>query len=193
MEDVNHLNSDILSAQSANILRRLLAIKVDDHVDSRLDFARRVTVHEPGNATVPHPNTHEDGTIISAHIPYFGIFKISRESATQATTMSRSQLEKNQSPAALAGTDSGYPTTSPSDSVHGNISRSAATESSIWHLCNDILAEQPEEYPDIAAVGENWAFQGVNMTFLDTLAGGNDLHQEGCNIFTELGQRSTGT
>ncbi|XXG95657.1 hypothetical protein Hte_001926 [Hypoxylon texense] len=185
MEDVNRLNSDVLSAQSANVLRRLLAIQVDDNVDSSLDFARRVTVHEPGNVAVSHPNTDDDGTTVSAHIPYFGIFKIAGESATQATTTSsQSRLEKNQSPVALDGTDSGYPTTSPSDSVGGDISSSAATESSIWQLYNDILAEHPEEYPDIVAVGEDWAFQGVDMTFLDSLAGGNDFHQDGCNVFT---------
>jgi hypothetical protein len=76
MEEVNRLNSDALSAQSADLLRRLLAIEVDPTGgDQRRD--RTVSVQEPGSEVGP---SEPDGdTVVSVHIPYFGIINIARE------------------------------------------------------------------------------------------------------------------
>lgn len=182
MEEVNRLNSDVLSAQSVHVLRRLLAIRISS-AGSRLNFARLVTVHEPENEAVPHPNTDEDdGTVVSAHIPYFGVFKIWDFPSVDAVADDRltlqSLVEENESPAVLAEADSGYPTTdiaAPSNVISGDTSngtgKETGTEASIWQYYNDILTEQPQEYPDIAAGGEEWDFQALDMTFLDSLAG----------------------
>ena len=76
MKEVNRINSDILSAQSANLLRRLLTIEVET-ADSYPHCDRMVSVQEAGTeAALPH----QDGdAVVSVHIPYFGIIKIARE------------------------------------------------------------------------------------------------------------------
>lgn len=215
MEEVNRLNIDALSAQIANVLHRLLAIKVDT-VDRRLDLARRVTTHEPEYEFMPPLNTEDDGTIVSIHIPYFGIFKIAREGGTQVGTTTdncsthQSQVEKSKSAAVFAGVDSGSSTTSEimssSDAVGGDIpaassgtDKATASDYSVWQFYNDIFSEQSEGFPSAAMVGEDWAFQGVDMTFLDSLVGGSfaneedSLHQEGCETLTDLEETSTGS
>ena len=75
MEEVNRLSTDVLSAQSANLLCRLLVVEVDSSSDS-LHCVRRVNVHGAGSETVlPEP---ENSTLV-VHIPYFGIIKIGSE------------------------------------------------------------------------------------------------------------------
>ncbi|KAI0506311.1 hypothetical protein F5B22DRAFT_624397 [Xylaria bambusicola] len=161
MEEVNRLNEDVLSAQSANVLRRLLAIKVD-RVENRSNFARRVTVHEPGDETLLEAATE---AVVSAHIPYFGVFKIATEDAVQPTPIAIDTLKDTiQVENTFPGETSGGKETTASQ-------RSPGPEISIWDLYNDILSEQTMGLPDMSATGNNWTFQGVDMNFLDSLAG----------------------
>jgi hypothetical protein len=203
MKEVNRLNSDALSAQSADLLRWLLANEVET-ADGHSNCARRVSVHETRIETaLPDP---DDDAIVRVHIPYFGIIKITREGVSkevpksQATaTHSRSTqspVVDKQSPSELAGA-SGYSTSevmSPADAGDGHVeaplsSSTGANNVTTTYLTpqfqNDLSGSlwQHEEYPELAAVGADWAFQGVDMAFFDSLMGtagneGNKDHAE---------------
>ena len=165
MKEVNRLNTDVLSAQSADLLRRLLLVKVNSSGDS-LHCARRVSVHGAGSETVlPEP---DDSTIV-VHIPYFGIIKIAREGLSR-------QILRSQPIAARAFVTKAM---LPANSSKGNTN---ALQSSIGvnddpttflpsYFQNDLLESllQQAEYPGLTAVREEWAFQGVVMVFFDTL------------------------
>lgn len=70
MQEVNSLNSDAMSAQSAELLRRLLAIG-----SGPLDGSRRISVQGLPTKTVPMDQNEDD--VVTVNIPYFGIVKIS--------------------------------------------------------------------------------------------------------------------
>lgn len=108
MEELNHLNSDALSAQGADLLRRLLAIDLETG-DESPGCERRVSVHEVGEESAM---PDQDDAIVSVHIPYFGIIKITREgmnkeaSRTQATNhLAPSHLVHDRCAAATEGPD----------------------------------------------------------------------------------------
>ncbi|KAJ5211946.1 Polyketide synthase KR [Penicillium cinerascens] len=68
MQEVNSLNSDAMSAKSAELLRRLLAIE-----SGPLDGSGRISVQGFATETVPDQN---DDVVVTVNIPYFGIVKI---------------------------------------------------------------------------------------------------------------------
>ncbi|KAI9710933.1 MAG: hypothetical protein M1820_002368 [Bogoriella megaspora] len=188
MEEVNSLYSDALSAQSADLLRRLLTIEVDP-AEGTGD--KTVSVQEAG--TPP-----DNDAAVSVHIPYFGIIKIAREGISQelATTNELHQMgAQNSSP---------EPTEPSRDSdclrlanggrrSHASASLPTPTYSSVEEhatavsipdvgenpfgshyppYLHDSLADplwQYAEEPDLAAGGEDWAFQGVDMAFFENL------------------------
>ena len=219
MKEVNRLNSDALSAQSADLLGRLLAMVVE-RADGHPRCTRNVSVQEAG--TEPALPYHDDDSVVSVHIPYFGIIKIAREGmskevpGTQATTATnrpaQSQAadrssttstetlhaERHIRPFGFAG-----PSESPNaeamtlvDTASGDVeassmmsdtyartrtqpgtlsisatSASDAALSSAPQLQNcssdDLL--QHGEYPGLVASGEDWAFQGVDVAFFESL------------------------
>jgi hypothetical protein len=203
MEEVNRLNSDALSAQSAHLLRRLLSIEAET-----ADSARRVSVHDAGIETAP-PDLN-DNTSVGVHIPYFGIIKIARDGIskelprTQATTTNGRPTQSQgadgsdeQSIPGLAGrcsTSEIMSQTHDSDSYvnscpiasqdvpetctinqHSSSSAGINNVATYWtpqfqsDLSDSIL--QYEDCPDITAVGADWAFQGVDMAFFNSLMG----------------------
>lgn len=220
MEEVNRLNSDALSAQSADLLRRLLTIEAETP-DGYPRCARRVSVQEAGTQTAL-PN-QDDDVVVSVHIPYFGIIKIAREGmskevpkpqATTATTNGPAQsqvvdrssttstetlyAEPQMRPSRLAG-PSGIPNVeamTPIDAGYGHIEAPsmmsdtyAKTQAQLGTLsipatgASDVATHfapqlqnglsdpllQHGEYPGLAAGGEDWAFQGVDLAFFESL------------------------
>jgi len=76
MEEVSRLNADALSAQSANLLRLLLAIEAEA-ADSHIHSAESVSVLAPETETA-QPD-EQNNSVVRVYIPYFGIIKIARE------------------------------------------------------------------------------------------------------------------
>ncbi|KAF8850829.1 hypothetical protein BDZ45DRAFT_632505 [Acephala macrosclerotiorum] len=218
MEEVNRLSSDALSAQSADLLRRLLTIDVET-ADGYLCSARKVSVQDVGTETaLPDP---DDDAVVSVHIPYFGIIKIAREGVSkevpkpQATAtvnrLARSQVVDRSSTTTqmhasglarasgistvevMTRVDAGYcHVEAPSMTSHEVPDGYAKTHAQPGELsipctgANDVTTHfapqfqngfydpydpllQHAEYPELAAVGEDWAFQGVDMAFFDSL------------------------
>lgn len=220
MQEVNRLRSDTLSAQSADLLGRLLTIEIET-ADSYPRCARRVSVQEAGTGTALLDQ--DDDAVVSVHIPYFGIIKIAREGirmevpkppATTATTRytPQSQMvdmsnttgsvtldaEGQVRPSGLAGpsgipngeamtlVEAGYshaealsmmsdsypkapgqPVTFPIPATGAN---DVATKFCLQHQngLSDPLLEQGE-CPGLVAGGEDWAFQGVDLAFFESL------------------------
>ncbi|KGO63027.1 Polyketide synthase, KR [Penicillium expansum] len=84
MQEVNSLNSDAMSAQSAELLRRLLAIG-----SGPLDGSGRISVQGLTTETVPTDQSDDD--VVTVNIPYFGIVKIAGGDA-------RKEAPRNQYP-----------------------------------------------------------------------------------------------
>jgi Fungal Zn(2)-Cys(6) binuclear cluster domain len=220
MEEVNRLNLDALSAQSADLLRRLLNIEVETAGCSPRR-ARRVSVQETGSEAAL-PDQNDDG-IVSVHIPYFGIIKFAREGMSreilkpQATTATTNHLAKSQvvdgsstiSPEILherpqmrssglaepsgvskdeatAPVDVGYGHVEVPSMISGTYARTQAqlgtlpipatgADNVTTHFapqCQNGLSDpllQYGEYPGLAAGTEDWAFQGVDLAFFESL------------------------
>ncbi|KAJ4298039.1 hypothetical protein N0V90_005938 [Kalmusia sp. IMI 367209] len=123
MRGINRFSSDALSAQSAELLRRLLSIEIN--LANGRHGGEKVSVQEAGSGTMLQEKEN-DGSV-SMHIPYFGIIKIAREDH-------------------------------PSLIHHG--------------LSDPTL--QLDTYPEMTAAGEDWAFQGVDLAFFDSLMRSTD-------------------
>ncbi|MCJ1312677.1 hypothetical protein MMC25_006353 [Agyrium rufum] len=224
MKEVNRLNSDTLSAKSANLLCKLLTIEVET-ADGYPHSAGVVSVQEVGGRATP--SDQDDDAVVSVHIPYFGIIKIAREGISKAIPLS-------QDPAPLTGTSAFSPTTGggvstgrtddthrdsayrtsalalsrsievPSSAIltpidtsygaassahsnpysrsqgHGQIGVRLPPVNGINSAATHLTLQQNEEglshsilehdiYPGLAAGVEDWAFQGVDLAFFESL------------------------
>lgn len=228
MKEVNRLNSDALSAQSADLLHRLLSIEID-MAGGNTRCARRVSVLEAGTETVLL--NHDDDAVVSVHIPYFGIIKIAREGISKE--IPKPQVITTDSPAQSQAVDSfstartntlqdeprarssgfavpcgipdfeamtpvgaGYCQGEKTSMISDSYAKTQAQRGTPFipttgvpdlapyfspQLQNglpDPLFQQ-EEYPGLAAGTEDWAFQGVDLAFFESLMGsalneGND-------------------
>ena len=220
MTEVNRLNSDALSAQSADLLRRLLTIEVET-ADCYPRRAKRVSVQEAGiEAALPD---QDDDAVVSVHIPYFGIIKIAREGMSKEVPRPQVTTATSNRPAPSQVVDSssairpeifqaglhlrpsrlsrpsGVPTLepmTPADAGYGHVEAPSMmsdtyerTQAQLGTLpipaasANNVatnFASQPQnglsdpflqhgEYPGLAAGTEDWAFQGVDMAFFESL------------------------
>ncbi|KAF2092921.1 hypothetical protein NA57DRAFT_49388 [Rhizodiscina lignyota] len=218
MKEINRLNSDALSAQSAELLRRLLTVEVET-ADGCSSGTARVSVQEAGTETEIQ---NQDGdAVVTVHIPYFGIIKIARDRMSKEVPKPRATATANRSlqlqvvdkssttstdppkhPSGL-GESGGIPDVrmmTPVTTSHcqfeapsrmsqegpdiyagtqvqsGESSIPAAGPKDIATHCPPQLQNslsdpfsQPGEYPGLIAGGEDWAFQGVDMAFFESL------------------------
>ncbi|MCJ1325267.1 hypothetical protein MMC10_001929 [Thelotrema lepadinum] len=206
MEEVDRLNSDPLSAQSADLLRRLLIIEAEAP-DSHRQGARRVSVFNIGLAT-PSSSADDDDTILSMHIPYFGIIKITREGISKEVTRShiatsrlaglqgvdrshtfsdesRSETQVHRSELgghseipngvqAVTSVDGSSQMTIPytnASAQPGTLTNSTIAMSGVDSLQTDLLDPLWEysTHPGLAAEGEDWALQGIDLAFFESL------------------------
>ena len=220
MEELNRLNSDALSAQSADLLRRLLTIEVET-ADDYPHRTRRVSVQEAGTGTTLRDGN--DDAVVSVHIPYFGIIKIAREGMSKEIPKPQATAATNNRPAqsqvverfskvspeilhetlqmhssGLAG-PSGVPnveTMTPVVAGYGHVEALsmmsdtyARTQAQVGTPptpatgVNNVATHftpqadnglydplsQHGEYPGLAAGTDDWAFQGVDLAFFESL------------------------
>lgn len=198
MKNVNRLNSDALSAQSADLLHRLLAVEVDT-----AEGAQRVSVQ--GTQPERDGPDHNDDAVVTVDIPYFGIVKIAREGMSKETpkhrlssTSNRLQRSQGVDTSCTADTTTVYTeqslrnpglTTGRHEIPHSDAM--TPVNSGFGHLETPSISQNPtpqlhnfyhdpflrhDGYPELAARAEDWAFQGVDMTFFDSLmrSGGSE-------------------
>ena len=184
MKEVNRLNSDALSAQSADLLGRLLTIEIETP-DGYPRCAMMVSVQEAGTGTALHDQ--DDDAIGSVYIPYFGIIKIAREGISkeipkpQATTATTHRPAQSQM---VVEADCGHvEEISVMSDSYAKSQEQPGTLPISAHGANDVATQfalqlqnglpdpllEDGEYPGLAAAGEDWAFQGVDLAFFESL------------------------
>jgi hypothetical protein len=201
MREVNRINSDALSAQSADLLRRMLAIDVTSAGE---DLSTTETVSVQEAQSEEDPSDPDDDTTVSVHIPYFGIIKIAREGMTKETarpqfagraghlaqckadvlpTSPSKKVTEAESymgrPENFSGSSINLDPTTPvntGEEITEPFSFPLATANDmtsnipaqLQNYSEDPLLHQ-DDYPGLTAPGEDWAFQGVDMAFFDSL------------------------
>ncbi|KAF2122084.1 hypothetical protein BDV96DRAFT_562891 [Lophiotrema nucula] len=213
MKEVNRLNSDALSQQSADLLQRLLDIEIET-ADGHTRSADRVSVHEVGEDTSVPEQDNDAAT--SVHIPYFGIIKISRKgiskqvlsplvthrqahkfntTSTKAPTSDTqvyfSRVSETSEASVTVPVSGGYGSVgsygqAQAQSLTGTLSmpfmEQDGVPSTLPHTVSEtytsLSAPDPswgyDVYPDLAAGSEDWAFQGVDLHFFESLMRGTE-------------------
>lgn len=198
MSEINRLNSDELSAKSADLLKALLTIDLEKGHG-------RVSVREAGSESSLPQDSMVSGeeSVVRMHIPYFGIIRIAREKQQAAATgtsssanseaelhfsslthpsgplstgslstgpLSTSSLSTNSTPNPLSFpvADMTAPLEFTAPFAHQQEQQGQATFSDL----NLSLTSSPlmqGGHPGLAAGGEDWAFQGVDMAFFESI------------------------
>lgn len=187
MTEINRLNSDELSAQSADLLKALLAIDLEKGHG-------RVSVQEAGSEGIlPQNPMGSEESVVRVHVPYFGIIRIAREKQQAATTgtsssgssepqlhlsslthlsapLSASSLSTNNTPNPLsfpfADTAAPLEFTAPFAHQQQQQSQTAFYDPGLSLTPSPLMQGV---HPGLAAGSEDWAFQGVDMAFFDSL------------------------
>lgn len=179
MNQINRLNSDELSAQSADLLKSLLAIDLEKGHG-------RVSVREAGSeGMLPHDGmVSEEESVVRVHIPYFGVIRIAREKQ-QAATSDTSRSSNSEAQLCLSSL------THPADLLPNGPLSFPVTDEAAPHGFSAPFAHQQQQacqttfsdpgisltssplmqgrHPGLAAGGEDWAFQGVDMAFFESI------------------------
>ncbi|KAJ5980494.1 hypothetical protein N7481_007792 [Penicillium waksmanii] len=179
MTEINRLNSDELSAQTADLLKALLAIDLEKGHE-------RVSVQEVGSEGIllqdGNGMNSEEDSVVQVHIPCFGIIRITREkqqAATIGTNNFEAQIRLSSliHPSGSLSTDSlstdntsnplSFPVTDPAVPLEYTAAPFAHQQQ---QQCQTTffdpglsLTPSPlmqSEHPGVAAGGEDWAFQG---------------------------------
>lgn len=188
MECVSRLNDDALSEKSANLLRRLLAIE---------EAAAEGGGYGGGGANGREENA--DGNTLRISVPYFGNVKIDPKGGIsielhgphqppEASQRYENSVTGESHTAATVGLHPrawgcGLPVL-PGEIAAGAFggglipretaaspAQQCAPPSQLPTVANDSL-EQELNYPALAAPADDWAFQGVDLAFFDTLMKG---------------------
>lgn len=168
MQEVNSLNSDAMSAQSAELLRRILAIG-----SGPLDGSQKISVQELATKTVSMDQNDDD--VVTVNIPYFGIVKISgggirkeapRNKYPQQRTDSSNPAEAMKPPVDARFDRLEMSSMSPNPLTATGINVSASN--SVPQI-NNIFSDPFFQSPGLTAGRQDWAFQGVDIAFFDNL------------------------
>ncbi|KAK4505382.1 hypothetical protein PRZ48_003345 [Zasmidium cellare] len=188
MEESDHSNSDTLSAKSANLLRRLLAIDGEAADGDATDLnvgaeATETTLGDDGN-----------DSIVKVHIPYFGTIKIAHDGITRvppsnsksggarsleaSSTRRPSQIQTTLNATEQPGlTQSGVGSSNQSQPAmlqtpNTVVSQELSAPDSFDDLNGSDL--QTNTFPSLAAGLDDWAFQGVDQAFFESLMGSDE-------------------
>jgi hypothetical protein len=193
MERVSQQNSqDTLSAQSAELLRRLLAIEADA-ADGNTHGAKNVSIEAEGVQL-----KGDDNNFARIHIPYFGVIKIAREGViskevpkSQPTTANYSESQSH----SIGRPSSNSPATSYEEALRPSDFASLSNSSSARGLASadaryagthsqvEVPYVEQFEYPMLTAGAEDWAFQGVDLAFFNSLMRGTENDGDGDSMW----------
>ncbi|OQE11521.1 hypothetical protein PENVUL_c002G03077 [Penicillium vulpinum] len=166
MEELNRLNSDTLSARSAQLLSRLLAIEAKaaegDFESAQSVIVQGSEIEETQSDDPTNPGKH-------IYIPYFGVITAGGESHADSMS-SQAQTQPTSS------------TTSIPDSYNNHFRNKISSNKTYNNatalfapLISGVLSDDPMrqfEYPGAAARMEDDAFQDLDLAFLDNLMRG---------------------
>ncbi|KAL5340614.1 hypothetical protein BJX70DRAFT_102110 [Aspergillus crustosus] len=176
MSELNRLNSDELSAQSADLLQSLLAIDLEKSHG-------RVSVREAGSEGSEALLPHDEESVVRVDIPYFGVIRIAREkqhAATSSNSEAQLRLSSLTHPTNALSTDNTLnPLSSPVADTDAPREFSAPLaqqqqqpyQATFSDPCLSLTPSQlmQDGHPRLAAGGEDWAFQGLDMAFFENI------------------------
>jgi hypothetical protein len=184
MERVSQQNTqDTLSAQSAELLRRLLAIE-DDAADGKPHGAKNVSLEVEGVQS-----GGDEKNFVRVHIPYFGIIKIAREGviSKENTRLQPTAAEHSGFQSLSTTGSSAISPTSLYEQAMGLSDFGSFNTDSLARISAPLNSHYTEtfpqmvvpfleqfEYPVLTAGAEDWAFQGVDLAFFDSLMRGTE-------------------
>ncbi|GJC88604.1 dehydrocurvularin biosynthesis regulator [Colletotrichum liriopes] len=165
MEEVNRLHADALSAQSAGLLRRLLAIE-SEAASGHAHRVNSVSVQAPHAAEELDEEPSEDSSgAVRVYIPYFGVINIAREGVISK------EISINYGEGLSIETEGQRKEVSAQATAFGDDPIAAQIVLQTSSSASDVLFQQCE-YPIATAGVDDWAFQGVDMAFFDSLMRG---------------------
>ncbi|KAJ5199663.1 hypothetical protein N7472_004867 [Penicillium cf. griseofulvum] len=190
MEQISRVNGDTLSAQSADLLYKLLAI---DSETANGVSTESVSVQTPDSAVLQ--SSENDKGIVRVQIPYFGIVSIARQGVVSREMVNSQPPLSNGQPYAPV---IGMHTTQSSEAAvrdlgSGRVDRNAfprpmiEADNSVDNVngspaqlisryqdtVSDTLLQNYQD-PGLTAGLDDWAFQGVDMAFFDSVMRGLD-------------------
>ncbi|KAK0739312.1 hypothetical protein B0T21DRAFT_409666 [Apiosordaria backusii] len=197
MDTFNKLNADALSEKSAGLIRRLMAIEADA-ADGRRKYNTQ-GVHRSNSESVATPGRQN---VLRVFIPYYGVVKIvaadeviskevvrSGSGGTAATVLRtnapssaplipQSSSFQQQTSQAPTQDQQAYSNTMQSQTNSQNLftGGSEFTAPTLQqHSSNNLQPEHDSYlYPALTAGVDDWAFQGVDMAFFDSLMRSRD-------------------
>lgn len=191
MEQISRVNGDILSAQSADLLHKLLAIDSETVDGVSTDS---VSVQTPESAALK--SSENANGVVRVQIPYFGIVRIARQGVVSKEMANEQPPLSNGQPCVpvidIQNTESSEATVRDlgSGRFDGNAFFRSMTEADNNSI--DSVNGQPAqltsryqdtvsetlmpiyEDPGLTAGMDDWAFQGVDTAFFDSIMKGLD-------------------
>ncbi|KAK4656677.1 hypothetical protein QC762_206360 [Podospora pseudocomata] len=195
MDAFNKVNADALSEKSAGLIRRLMAIEADA-ANGRRKYDTQA-VHRSSSESVTTPSRQN---VLRVFIPYYGVVKIvatdeviSKEAVTSDAAGSATAVTGPDAPSsATLVPQSAFerqPSQTPNQEqqLYGNMVQSQQSSQNLFVGGPDFSSLpaqhgsghlQPEHdsylYPALTAGVDDWAFQGVDMAFFDSLMRSRD-------------------
>lgn len=179
LDALNELNGDELSRDTAKLTRKLLNLEMCA-AHGWASFSCKGAEGESADAQDPERELY-------LSIPYFGCIKLSVEppGKTQGVTASQTfQAPATNSWARQASAVASFDSETPTfiQRVQPQTLTVLEDTSTVYHMANinsedlcETLFDTP--MPDIMAGAEDWAFQGVDTAFFDSLMGCMDVNQ----------------
>lgn len=196
MQELSRLNSDALSARSAKLLGQLLDIDAGALGAKRASVVETGT--EVPQLDADQDQDHDDDAVVSVHIPYFGTIRIAREGVSKEAFQSRTATEETTRSThfptgrtvevintRLEMDSSGLPgprsipeveVSAPSDAGFDCLETPSITPSDATRVKDAALQSGSSgpfshqgDYHGLAAESEDWAFQGADWTFFESL------------------------
>lgn len=197
MEGVAQLNMDALSERSSSLLKSLLTLEADAAIDTDANMNQDGFTAASAIAKPHSDSATDDAQFLRIDIPYFGTIRIGREGVVSMETLPHAAppppMQQQQavptetvmySPAMRASKDdctvaqgegcSGAGVLPPvRTSLDGAASEMPPVpqQPQFPSAISDTLQQQ-YLYPGLTAGADDWAFQGVDMAFFDSLIRG---------------------
>ncbi|KAL4864215.1 hypothetical protein BDV12DRAFT_201319 [Aspergillus spectabilis] len=201
MDVISHLNKDVTVQQSAALIRRLLEIEADAAGGNRYTTQSINSQGGESSHLAVHTDKDPAGDELHLQVPYLGVIRIARdgpilrqpwlegsvESRPRTTPMIERQhsLPRLHSPVQNSLTMTGDLRGLGGSTAQLPSSKSASRqdESSMLPYPNsnaeDMNLQPPMVFPAVTASVNDWAFQGVDMAFFDSLRRGTSCANEG--------------
>jgi hypothetical protein len=171
MELVSHQTGDKLTGMTLDVLRRLL------HVEAEAVQGREHSVHSALSSL------EEECSVLQLPIPYFGIIKIGREGISSKDLQKQQAYrvpDFNQIPTSVHVGNGAFSFGSEIVPQHPDVTlldreQMQTQMEAQLAIDNDGIIQNPMLHPSLTAELTDWAFQGVDTAFFDSLMRGVEL------------------